>query len=142
MCDSCSEGWHFQCLPTPLTALPPADEGWQCPRCLSQGIPYPRGEVAAPGRKRPTPAAQRRDLELRAFTGRFVTKKFVDPSGERRPFWGVVTYTGPEEGRRCMRVEYEDGDGEDLPVSDLYRILQPEGTPWPKGRAQPKPFVK
>lgn len=31
LCDGCGDAWHHQCLPRPLSGIPPADAVWVCP---------------------------------------------------------------------------------------------------------------
>jgi hypothetical protein len=137
LCDSCGDGWHFQCLVPPLDGVP-SDPHWQCTRCIEQLMPPLDVEMPVlRRRKAPCPAAMRREMAAWKLTGRFVHKEFVT-RGVGKSFWGVVTYMGPDDGQKCYHVDYEDGDGEDLTLNSLTPWLKEEGTAWPRGARVPQ----
>ena len=113
LCDGpgCGAGYHMQCLPTPLAAIPEGD--WLCPSC-STTRPKKRKAVLASGTKpQPPPAQPPAPAPLREGS-RVLARWMVDKEvaiGERslrgKFFAGTIASI---EGTESCVVMFDDGD--------------------------------
>jgi hypothetical protein len=148
LCDHCDAGYHMQCLPQPLTAVPEGD--WLCPRCVQAGVTPAELQAAVAARRQreqargaapnlyPDKQMRQRDVAARQLHGRLVLQNFVDRStGMLRPFWGRVHFMGEQRRPQYFDVHFDDGDVYQYTTAELKKHLQPVGMRLPAGVTLP-----
>jgi transposase InsO family protein len=147
LCDICNAGYHTYCLKPALSSIP---EGyWLCPECVEAGMTVAAAEqreqqrselLAHEGRPNiyPSAAMRRRDVAAEQLHGRYIVRKFTDPStGRIRRYWGRLQYRGPLARPVYFTAIYEDGDSQGLSVRQVRPLLQPAGQQPPAGVSIP-----
>ena len=114
LCDGCGTGWHMACLTPPLAAVPPGT--WVCPVCVLSGL-TPEAVALAPQLKAPALERKPRGAHM-AYEGARMAKPFI-VAGVPTRFEGVATYVGHQGPVALFRIDYSDGDSEQLPLSQL-----------------------
>lgn len=148
LCDCCDAGYHMQCLPQQLAAVPGSD--WMCPRCVQAGVTPVELQAAVAARQHkaqargsapnlyPNKQMRERDSAAQQLHGRLILQNFVDRvTGRLRPFWGRVHYMGEQRRPRYFDVHFDDGDVYEYTTAEVKKHLQPVGTRLPAGVTLP-----
>uniref|UniRef100_A0A383WK87 Uncharacterized protein n=1 Tax=Tetradesmus obliquus TaxID=3088 RepID=A0A383WK87_TETOB len=86
----------------------------------------------------PSAAMRRRDAAAEQLHGRYIVRRFTDPStGRMRRYWGRLQYRGPLARPVYFTAVYEDGDSQGLSVRQVRPLLQPAGQQPPAGISIP-----
>eukprot|EP00882_Tetradesmus_deserticola_P030286 GHRQ01033987.1.p1 GENE.GHRQ01033987.1~~GHRQ01033987.1.p1 ORF type:complete len:245 (-),score=92.42 GHRQ01033987.1:136-870(-) len=76
----------------------------------------------------PSAATKRRDAAAEQLHGRYIVRRFSDPTtGRVRGFWGRLHYRGPLARPVYFTAIYEDGDSQAMSVRQVRPLLQPVG---------------
>ena len=131
VCDSCSRGWHLDCLQPPLSSVPEADP-WCCPTCMEQGITPAildtllRQDIQDRDSDRPALLDQRTVMEEKAaaLDGQLVQLNVIRAGIKDLHIQGTLHYLPPDQrqtARRPLLLTVEGFDPLHLTVSKAER---------------------
>ena len=131
VCDSCSRGWHIDCLRPPLSEVPNQDP-WCCPTCVEQGITPAiletilRQDIREQGYDHPALSDQRTVMEEKAaaLDGQQVQLNIVRANVADLHTTGTLRYLHPDErqsARRPLLLSVEGFDPVHLTVGKAVR---------------------
>jgi hypothetical protein len=120
VCDSCSRGWHTDCLQPPLTDIPTTDP-WCCPTCIEQGITPPildallRQDIQIQHNDHPTLTDQRTVMEERAaaLDGQLVQLNVIRAGIADLHITGKLHYLHPNQRQTARRPLLLEAEGFD-----------------------------
>ena len=99
MCDGCTAGWHYYCLPDALDEVP---EGlWLCPDCLKAGVTVAQIQ-ANQDRYREAPPLSRPNLELPSPARLTKARQLAEE------WHGQVVVHETRVGKRTGRIVFQD----------------------------------
>ena len=122
LCDACNSGWHLQCLEPPLREPPRGH--WFCPVCVLEIESLPPNQVTAPPTVQPRRFTTRPPYATTADAGRYDSRLVRKPGrGNAHTVQGMARYLGPDQGKRCYEVSFQDGTTQRFTAEAIESLL-------------------